>query len=217
MLTQFYGILDVSWPHKEDGGLEIPSFKASKQRQEREGKQMKNAMKKVMLCLCAMTVMASMSACTSAGKPVEPSPTATAASTAQPSPTVAPSASATQPSSNLPVGGKYDSIEAFINSDMMKAQMQTQTQSLEGSGMTLELAADGNKLIYNFTFEDEALTKDTDALKAGLEAGVEAQTATFESVAASLKAAVEVENPVVVIRYLDHAGEEIFTHEFSGK
>ena len=38
----------------------------------------------------------------------------------------------------------------------------------------------------------------------------------FESVASSLKAAVEVENPVVVVRYLDNTGAEIVAQEFAG-
>lgn len=49
-----------------------------------------------------------------------------------------------------------------------------------------------------------------------LESSLQSQASTFESVASSLKAAVEVENPVVVVRYLDNTGAEIVAQEFAG-
>ena len=44
------------------------------------------------------------------------------------------------------VTGKYASIQEFIESDMMQEQLATQMSSLEGSGMSMELSAEDNKL-----------------------------------------------------------------------
>ena len=71
------------------------------------------------------------------------------------------------------------------------------------------------ELIYNFTIEDADLSAALAADPSTLESSLQSQASTFESVASSLKAAVEVENPVVV-RYLDNTGAEIVAQEFAG-
>lgn len=43
------------------------------------------------------------------------------------------------------------------------------------------------------------------------------QADTFKNVASSIKAAVEVENPVVVVRYLNADGSEIYSEEFAAE
>lgn len=100
--------------------------------------------------------------------------------------------------------------------DIMQQQLETQLASLEGSGIALNLTAEDNKLIYNFTIEDADLSAALAADPSTLESSLQSQASTFESVASSLKAAVEVENPVVVVRYLDNTGAEIVAQEFAG-
>lgn len=112
--------------------------------------------------------------------------------------------------------GKFKSLEGFVNSDIMKEQLESQMESLEGTGISCELAADGDKLVYNFTIEDETLASAMD--KATLDSQLESMASTFESIASTLPAAVEgVENPAVVVRYLDPAGEEITSMEFTAE
>lgn len=114
------------------------------------------------------------------------------------------------------VTGKFKTLEDFVNSDIMQQQLETQLASLEGSGIALNLTAEDNKLIYNFTIEDADLSAALAADPSTLESSLQSQASTFESVASSLKAAVEVENPVVVVRYLDNTGAEIVAQEFAG-
>ena len=101
----------------------------------------------------------------------------------------------------------------MFNSVIMHQQPETQFASLEGTGMSIELTADENKLIYNLTIEDPDLSAAMDA--SALESYLDSQTATFEAIAAALPASVDVENPVVVVRYLDYTGEEIASREFA--
>lgn len=109
---------------------------------------------------------------------------------------------------------KFKNLDEFINSDMMKEQLEAQISSLKGSGITAELTSDGNKLIYNFTIEDPQLCATLD--KEGLDSSLLSQSSTFSAIASSLSAAVEIENPVVVVRYLDYTGTEITSMEFPG-
>ena len=111
------------------------------------------------------------------------------------------------------ITGKFESLEDFVNSDIMQQQLETQFASLEGTGMSIELTADDNKLIYNLTIEDPDLSAAMDA--SALESYLDSQAATFEAIAAALPASVDVENPVVVVRYLDYTGEEIASREFA--
>lgn len=110
--------------------------------------------------------------------------------------------------------GKFATLQEFVESDVMQEQLETQLASLEGTGITADLIAEDNKLIYNFTIEDPELSAAMDATV--IESTLDAQASTFETVASSLKEAVEVENPVVVVRYLDNTGTEIASREFAG-
>lgn len=117
---------------------------------------------------------------------------------------------------NSTITGKFKTLEDFVNSDIMQQQLEEQLSSLEGSGIALALTAEDNKLIYNFTIEDADLAAALAADPSTLQSSLQSQASTFEAVASSLKAAVEVDNPVVVVRYLDNAGTEIVSQEFAG-
>ena len=108
------------------------------------------------------------------------------------------------------------SVGSTIAYSLSQEELASQMESLEGSGMSMELTAEDNKLIYNFTIEDADLSAALAADPSTLESSLQSQASTFESVASSLKAAVEVENPVVVVRYLDNTGAEIVAQEFAG-
>ena len=76
------------------------------------------------------------------------------------------------------------------------------------------------KVINSFTailLWDDSLTSSVDmsVLKESLDSSLEEQADIFAGVAASLPDAVEgIENPAVVVRYLDNTGTEITSREF---
>ena len=99
----------------------------------------------------------------------------------------------------------------------MKSQMDTQNKSLEGSGLKAALKAEGSTLIYLFTVEDDAMAELLKSNTESIQSSLDSQASAFEAIAKSLIAAVEeIENPTVVVRYVDNAGEEIFSQEFVG-
>ena len=94
----------------------------------------------------------------------------------------------------------------------MQSEVESMKESLGDAGMAIEVTGEGNKLIYTYTF-DQAV--DVDTVKEPLADSLESQASTFEQVAESLKEAVDVENPVVVVEYLNPDGSEIYSQQFT--
>lgn len=111
-------------------------------------------------------------------------------------------------------GEKYDTMEAFLAGEKMQSEIASAKSTLDGSGLSLEVTSQENKLIYTYTYE-QVLEIDTarDILKNGLEAEKE----TFQNIAEELRKTVNVENPVVIVRYLNPDGTEIYSQEFTAK
>lgn len=175
---------------------------------------MKNLIRKISLIMCVIMLTFAVSACGKSdndSKKNEPKTEDTAKDDAKYD-----AKDDAEDNDDAAVTGKFKTLEDFVNSDIMQQQLETQLASLEGSGIALNLTAEDNKLIYNFTIEDADLSAALAADPSTLESSLQSQASTFESVASSLKAAVEVENPVVVVRYLDNTGAEIVAQEFAG-
>ena len=107
-----------------------------------------------------------------------------------------------------------DSVADYVNSDLIQNQISSIKESLAESGMDMEVTGEDNKLIYTYTYSE--LTQ-VDGMADALASGLDAQADTFKSVAKSLKAAVDEENPVVVVRYMDANGDEIYSQEFAAE
>ena len=104
--------------------------------------------------------------------------------------------------------GKIDSIEAFVATD----EMQSQIKSVEDGTLTMDIVAEGNKLVYVYTYQTDL---DIEATKEALATAIEQQASVFENVAKEIKNAVNVENPIVEVRYLAKDGTEIYSQEFT--
>lgn len=164
--------------------------------------------------MCAVITAFVITACGGSGND-EVASADTSSDSAQTEQTAEPaSEETTDDSSDAAVTGKYATLQEFLEDDITQEQLNTQIESLEGSGITADVTAEDNKLIYSFTVENPDLAAAMDA--ATVESTLESQASTFEAIASSLKAAVEVENPVVVVRYLDNTGAEITSKEFAG-
>lgn len=175
---------------------------------------MKNLIRKISLIMCVVMLTLAVSACGKSNDDTKKEDTKTedtAKDTTKDDADDTDDADADD-EDNSTITGKFKTLEDFVNSDIMQQQLEEQLSSLEGSGIALALTAEDNKLIYNFTIEDADLAADPSTLQSSLQS----QASTFEAVASSLKAAVEVDNPVVVVRYLDNAGTEIVSQEFAG-
>lgn len=105
---------------------------------------------------------------------------------------------------------KYSSIDEFVKSSVIQDQLPTLKSSVEQMGMDIDISGEDNKLVYTFKYK-----KDVNVSADVLNSALDSQVATYKNIAASLKTAVNVDSPVVVVRYLDSNGKEITSREFS--
>ena len=177
---------------------------------------MKNKIRKTLLLVCAMMLAFALAACsgsegsdTTGDSSAQTEEDASAGDDAAADDAAADDAA----SDDAAVTGKFGSIQEFIDSDMMQTELETQTAALEGTGMSIENTGEDNKLIYSFKIDDPDMSAMMDT--ATLESTLASQASTFESVAGMLPTAIEVENPVVVVRYVGSDGQELVSREFS--
>ena len=177
---------------------------------------MKNKIRKMLLLTCAVMLAFTLTACGGSGNDSKTADDAQTEddSTAGDDTAAKDDASADDTAEDDgTVTGKFASVQEFVESDMMQEELASQMSSLEGSGMSMELTAEDNKLIYNFKIDNPDLSAAMDV--SALESSLDSQASTFESVAGILPAAIDVENPVVVVRYLDSDGNELASREFA--
>ena len=171
---------------------------------------MKNLIRKMLLAMC---IAAFALACTACGKSDNSEPGVVEEDDTAKDEAEEPEAETEEDTSDIPASGKYATLEDFLNSDMMQEQLDSQVASLEDTGLTAEVTAEDNKLIYNFTITDPNVAAALDV--AALQSSLDSQASTFESIASTIPLAVEIDNPVVVVRYLDSAGTELVSREFT--
>ncbi len=107
--------------------------------------------------------------------------------------------------------GKYKSIQAFVDAEV-QSDIDEMNEEYEELGMSVDIIGEGNKLIYTFKYLD---IENMDGLAEALESGMDEQSSTFTDLAAQITKAVNVKDPVVVVRYVDMNDEEIYVEEFT--
>ena len=112
-------------------------------------------------------------------------------------------------------GNKDAALEKYFQTDEMQEMVQEAKDSVEGSGMSIEILAEGNTLIYEYTFEEDSFDDSMlDAVKEQLVSGLESTASTFEGIASDLNDELKVENSTVVVCYL-YNGETLAESEYT--
>ena len=112
-------------------------------------------------------------------------------------------------------GNKDAALEKYFQTDEMQEMVQEAKDSVEGSGMSIEILAEGNTLIYEYTLEEDSFDDSMlDAVKEQLVSGLESAASTFEGIASDLNDELKVENSKVVVRYL-YNGETLAESEYT--
>lgn len=97
----------------------------------------------------------------------------------------------------------------------MQEMIQKAKNSVEGSGMSIELLAEGNTLIYEYSFEEDSFDDSMlDAVKEQLVSRLESTASTFEGIASDLNKELKIDNSKVVVRYL-YNGETLAESEYT--
>ncbi len=106
------------------------------------------------------------------------------------------------------------SLEDYFNDPTVKEAFDALKDAMEGSGMSMDIVIEGNKMTYVYTFEEVA--KDA-SVEEQLNAGLDEEAATFEQTAASMEEESGVSGVIVGVEYVDCNGETIVSREFTAK
>lgn len=176
---------------------------------------MKNKTMRLAVCAAMTTLMLAFSACGDQAAPKESSTVETTETETQKdtaADTTETQQDTTASETSAAENGKYTTMAEFAASDEVQSQLSSLQESMAESGMDIAITGEDNKLIYTYTYKD--MTK-SDELAAALADGLESQADTFKGIASTLGMAVEVENPVVVVEYIDSNGEVIASQEYT--
>lgn len=108
----------------------------------------------------------------------------------------------------------YDSMEEYVASDLMQNILNSTLEDIRTDEIDFALKGEGNRLIYEYTYTTLAMTEE---MKPLMEQEMDQQDEAFQSVADSLTDVVGVEQPTVVVRYLDMNGAQIAAREYPAR
>lgn len=168
-------------------------------------------MKNLFKSILTISVLAAVALCTTACGNSQPAPSSSTDTTAASSKA---EETTSNSSSAISLSGKYTSVEEYVKSEEIQNSLDSLRSSFS-SYFDINITAEGNKFIYEYKYIDQIDDSVLDATKEQLESNLEGQASTFENVASSLKLAVDVKNPVVVLRYYNADGSLILEKEFT--
>lgn len=109
-------------------------------------------------------------------------------------------------------------LENYVNSDAMQTVFDTLKEQYESQGITTEIYAEGNELRYEFTMNDlETTEEDRELYEQILKESLEGNEDAFIDTAVQAKEAVSNDVVVVVVTYLDGAGNVLYTQSYSSE
>lgn len=113
--------------------------------------------------------------------------------------------------------GLYSSVGDYLADPAVIAELDGTITAMEGSGMAVTVTADGNTLVYTYTYETQLDIPDEDTLASfvdAMEEGLTEQASTFEGIAASLRTIISVDDIAVRLVYCNADGTELYSHTF---
>lgn len=114
-------------------------------------------------------------------------------------------------------GNRDNALEEYFQTDEMQEMVQEAQDSIDGSGMSIEILAEGNTLIYEYTFDEGSFDASMlDAVKEQLVSGLESDASTYEGIVSDLNEELKVDNASVVVRYL-YSGETLAESEYTAE
>lgn len=159
----------------------------------------------------ALSITLIMASCSDVPKDTSSSPVSSVSSQTEPATSEA-SSFASSSDVTTPVGTKFATMKEYAESPEVQKQMQTVADLFKDSGCEFAMTGEGNKLIYTFTYPEGV---DTSGMADAMDGVIEQVAPTFELIAKTLKNYVEVDDPVLVVRFMDADGTEIYSKEFS--
>ena len=131
--------------------------------------------------------------------------------------TTAPSDDATTaPSATTSSTGVYKNMEAYISDPTVKASLDQAIKSAAGSGMTIDITAEGNTLIYKYTYKQQMSSDSVpvETLKQSLETAMNSQKDQMQNFANQIGNVVEETPAILSLQYIDADGTPLYEKEF---
>lgn len=128
-------------------------------------------------------------------------------------PTEAPTEPPTEPPTEK---SAEDKINEYIESEELQKELEELNSTYE-SVYKIELRAEGEKLIYEFTLVEKIDDSIVDNMKDELESYMETFDSTFQLIANMMKIDLDLENPSVVINYNNADGTLIASFEYEAE
>ena len=101
-------------------------------------------------------------------------------------------------------------VQDYIESDAFKTEMETLKEQFEGQGISVDVSAKDNALIYSYTLEQELSEEDLELYQQTLEAASSTLDTTLKQVYDEMVKAVSDDSTVsVTMEDKDAAGTEI--------
>ena len=101
-------------------------------------------------------------------------------------------------------------FEEYVNSDAsVKAQLDEVADQ-----MSMNISAEGNSLVYEYTLDMEVSDDQKDALAEQFDSALAEQASTFEDMKSQLEAETGVSGISIVINYLDSNGSLVYSTTF---
>ena len=165
--------------------------------------------------LCAL-MLASASACADTSAKKEESKAESIVSQVSEEETSAPEttkeeSSDTKDSSDL----KFGSIEEYLEYPETKKALEQVKETLEATDtLTVDCYADGDTLVYEYKYKQEIPDESLDSVKSYLEESMDTLSASMVPTMKELVKYIDVENPKVVLKYLNNDDSVIFEVSF---
>lgn len=167
--------------------------------------------KGIIVAALALSATLSMASCGDSPKDTSSTPESSVSSQTEPA-TSKPDSSSAASGETTPAGTKFATMKEYAESPEIQKQMETMADLYKDSGLTFTMTGEGNKLIYTYTYPEGMVTS---GIKDAMDGVADQMAPTFELIAETLKNVVEVENPVLVVKYMDADGTELYSREFS--
>lgn len=104
-------------------------------------------------------------------------------------------------------------LKSYIESDTVQKQLDSMTSSFE-SMLDIDVKAEGEKLVFDFTYKTQIDDSTLDLMKSQLETSFNSLSSTFESLANQIKKEVGIENATVVININNADGKNIINLDY---
>ncbi|MGN1433021.1 MAG: DUF4854 domain-containing protein [Ruminococcus sp.] len=104
-------------------------------------------------------------------------------------------------------------LKSYIESDTVKEQISSMTSSFE-SMLDIDVKAEGEKLVFDFTYKTQIDDATLETVKTQLETAFDSLASTFETLANQIKKEVGIDGAAVVININNADGTNIVNLEY---